>query len=123
MDDSILLSIKKVIGINPSETAFDLDLKMHINSALNILNQMGIGTIGFTISDSTGKWSEFVETNALQEMVRSYVCLKVRLIFDPPTSGIVTESFKEQLKELEWRMFVNNDPNMGSEEGDDCDCL
>lgn len=103
--DSILTSIKKLLGIAEEYEHFDADIIMHINSVFMILTQMGVGpTEGFTITDKTSTWDEFILDSTVIESVRSYVYLKVRLLFDPPTSGTVMESTKQLISELEWRL-------------------
>jgi hypothetical protein len=105
--DSILTSIKKLLGIAEEYEHFDMDLIMHINSVFMILTQMGVGPAeGFTIEDETATWSDF-EPNLIKiESVKTYIYLKVRLIFDPPASGTVTESMNRMISELEWRLNV-----------------
>lgn len=108
---SILTSVKKMCGIPEEYEHFDLDMVMHINSVFAVLNQLGVGpSEGFTISDKSTDWSEFTEDNAVLSMVESYVGLKVRLIFDPPTSSAVTESINKLVSEFEWRLNVAVDP-------------
>ena len=105
--DSILTSVKKLLGLTEDYTAFDADLIMHINSVLMILRQMGVGPEeGFSISDATATWSEFCENKADIEAVKSYTALKVRLLFDPPQSSSVMDAIKSQISELEWRLYV-----------------
>lgn len=105
--DSILTSVKKLLGLTEEYTAFDLDLIMHINSVFMILNQMGVGPAGgFSISDATATWSEFMADWPNIEAVKSYVALKVRMLFDPPQSSTVMEAVKNQISELEWRLYV-----------------
>ena len=105
-ENSILSSIKKLLGINSEDTAFDTDVIIHINSALGILNQLGVGKdSGFAISDDSSTWVDFVGNNQyLIGLVRTYVYLKVRLVFDPPTSSFVVESIKQNISEYEWRI-------------------
>lgn len=117
--DSILTSIKKLLGISEDYTAFDTDIIMHINSVFMILNQLGVGPAeGFSIEDSSSEWSEFVSDNMQIESVKSYVYLKVRLLFDPPTSSAVIESTNRLISELEWRLNVAVDNGKSSEEVD-----
>lgn len=106
--ESILTSIKKLLGITEDYDHFDPDIIMHINSAFMILTQLGVGpSEGFIIEDETTTWFDFVADNLKIEGVKSYVYLKVKLLFDPPTSGIVTESMNRMINELEWRLNVN----------------
>ena len=109
--ESILISVKKLLGITEECTDFDIDIIMHINTVLSILCQIGVGPAdGFSIEDSSATWSEFIEDNSKLEMVKSYVYLKVRMLFDPPTMGAVMEAMKRNIDELEWRMNVSVDP-------------
>lgn len=104
--ESILNSVKKLLGITSEYTAFDVDITMHINSVFMILNQLGIGPEnGFSILDDTAVWTDFLpETDRNFEPIKSYIYLKVKLLFDPPTSSIVMESMNRMISELEWRM-------------------
>ena len=108
--DSILTSVKKLLGLTEEYTAFDPDLIMHINSVLMILRQMGVGPEkGFSISDATATWTEFCEGQVDLEAVKSYVALKVRLLFDPPQSSSMMEATKNLISELEWRLYAECD--------------
>ena len=98
--DSILTSIKKLLGISEDVDNFDTDIIVHINSVLMILNQLGVGPVeGFSISDKTAKWSDFIPNDSSIEAVKSYVYLKVRLMFDPPTSAAAIESMNKLISE------------------------
>lgn len=106
MTESILDSTKKVLGIEPDYTAFDPDILMHINSVFSVLHQLGIGpSEGFVITDNGPIWSDFV-TDDRQNSVKTYVYLRVRLLFDPPTTSFHQAALKEQYQELEWRLNV-----------------
>lgn len=109
--DSILTSIKKLLGIGEDYEHFDADIIMHINSVLMILTQMGVGPAeGFSIQDKTSTWADFLgEDMALLEGARSYVYMKVRLIFDPPSSSAVIDSMTRLANEFEWRLNVAGD--------------
>lgn len=110
MDDSILDSIKKILGMPPDYDAFDTDLVIHINSVFGILAQLGVGPAGgFSISDNTTLWKAYLGDSKNLEMVKSYMALKVRLVFDPPTIGAVMDAMKEQIREYEWRLNVQVD--------------
>lgn len=113
--DSILNSIKKLLGIQPEYTSFDDDLILHINSVFVILNQLNIGPPeGFFITDKSTKWSKYTtETN--HNMVKTYVYLKVRLLFDPPSSGILVESMNRMISELEWRLYLEGCDSEGGD--------
>lgn len=110
MAESILTSVKKSLGIAEEYEHFDADIIMHINSVFNILAQLGVrDETGFAITGSEETWSEFTSDNVLLNSVKSYVCLKVRLLFDPPTSSAVMESIQRLISELEWRLNVTVD--------------
>lgn len=109
--DSILNSIKKLLGIDEMCDHFDLEIITHINSVFSILNQLGVGPPeGFMITSNAEKWSDFLSTKQTIESVRSYTYLKVKLIFDPPQSSSAIESINRLTSELEWRIQVAVDP-------------
>lgn len=108
--ESILKSIRKMIGPSEEYDYFDPDLIIHINSVFNILQQMGLGSeSGFSITGVDETWGDFKDatgvTDNIIEMVRSYMFLKVRTQFDPPTGAVAT-AYAEQIKEYEWRLSV-----------------
>lgn len=117
MQDSILNSIKKLLNIAPECTDFDEDIIMHINTTFSILNQLGVGPKKcFMISSSKNIWSEFLPNdNPIFESVKSYIYLKVKLLFDPPINSSTLQSVKENISELEWRLYVEAD-NMDNKE-------
>ena len=117
--DSILTSIKKLLGIAEGYEHFDADLIMHINSVLTILTQIGVGpSEGFYITDKSNTWNEFIPEEYNLELIKSYVYLKVRLLFDPPQSSSVMDATNRMIEELEWRISVTVDPGKNtSEEG------
>lgn len=103
---SILDSIKKMLGISTDYNNFDADIIIHINTVLNNLIQIGVGPKeGFTITDKSTEWSSFI-SEANIEQVKSYVYLKVRLLFDPPSNSSLIESIKNMADELEYRLYV-----------------
>ena len=106
--ESILTSIKKLIGITEDYKHFDTDLIIHINSVFMILSQMGIGPDnGFSISDETTTWNDYLpEGDKNFEAVKTYMYLKTRLVFDPPQSSSTMEAMKQTISELEWRLNV-----------------
>jgi len=105
VENSILKSTKKALGLEPTYTVFDPDILMHINSVFFKLNQLGIGPAnGFQIEDDEPTWDTFYGTDPRYNAVRTYMYLNVRLLFDPPTTGYHMEAVKEQIKEYEWRM-------------------
>lgn len=108
MEHSILNDVKKLLGIDIFYDAFDIDIITHINSVLMILNQMGIGNEGFTICSQEANWCDFLKEGEQQKLsaVKSYVALKVRTLFDPPTSSVMAEALNANLKELEWRIYI-----------------
>lgn len=109
--DSILTSVKKILGITEDYEHFDADIIMHINSVFLILQQMGVGPeIPFTITDKSAVWTDFTSDVDKIAMVKTYMGLKVRMIFDPPTQGSVAEAYKAQIAECEWRLNVACDP-------------
>lgn len=116
MDNSILNSVKKMIGIMPEYTDYDDTIIMHINSILMNLNTMGIGPDNyFSISDNTATWDDFITGNSQDlEAIKTYVGIKVRLIFDPPSNSFVVDSLSKQLAEIEYRLYVMAD-NRNSE--------
>lgn len=109
--DSILISIKKLLGIDALCDQFDMDIIIHINSALMVLNQLGVGPPeGFTVTSNSETWNDFLKGNQMIESVKTYVYLKVRLVFDPPQTSSVIEAINRQISELEWRLNVAVDP-------------
>ena len=105
--DSILTSVKKLLGITEECTDFDVDIIMHINSALMILTQLGVGPEeGFYIQDANDFWDDFVKDITKLEAVKTYVYMKVRLMFDPPSSSAVMDAMNRTISELEWRLNI-----------------
>lgn len=110
--ESILTSIKKLLGITEEYEHFDTDLIMHINSVFMILNQLGVGPDGgFAITGKTETWDDFMPSDTILQLIKSYLYLKVKLLFDPPMSGAVTEAIQQQLNEFEWRLRMQADYN------------
>jgi hypothetical protein len=107
MEMSILNSTKKILGIAEDYTVFDLDIITHINSAFSTLTQLGVGPAeGFMIEDATAVWSDFIGNDVQYNSVKSYVFLKVRQLFDPPTTSYLIAAYDKQIEELEWRLNV-----------------
>ena len=105
--ESILTSIKKMLGITEEYKQFDPDIIMHINSVFMILNQLGVGpSEGFRINDEYATWSEFISDDSYLDLVKSYMVMKVKLLFDPPQSSIVMEATNRMISEAEWRLNV-----------------
>jgi hypothetical protein len=107
MEMSILNSTKKILGIAEDYTVFDLDIITHINSAFSTLTQLGVGPAeGFMIEDATAVWSDFIGDDIQYNSVKSYVFLRVRLLFDPPATSYLIAAYEKQIQELEWRLSV-----------------
>lgn len=116
MTDSILQTAKKLItGLTAEDTAFDIDLIIHTNSVLNILSQLGAGDPSFQIEDDSATWDEFT-TEPYLNLCKSYLALKVRMLFDISTlSGPTIGAYEKQLQELEWRINAVSDPEKDNE--------
>lgn len=111
-DKSIFLSIKKLLGVSDDDDSFDTDILLHINSILSILNQVGVGKeSGFLITGSDETWDQYIskEYREKQAMVVSYVYLRVKLLFDPPSNSFVVEAIKSNIAEMEWRLSITTD--------------
>jgi hypothetical protein len=107
MFESILLNVKKILGIAPDYTEFDVDIMTHINSVFSTLTELGIGPVeGFAIKDATDMWADFLEDDLRLNNTKSYMYLRVRLLFDPPMHGYLVTAMQEQIRELEWRINV-----------------
>lgn len=111
MAQSILESVKKNLGISADNTAFDVDLILHINSTLATLNQLGVGPDeGFAIEDDSATWEDFLGDDPRANNVRIYTYLKVRVLFDPPTGSYhLIGAMEQQITELEWRISVKRE--------------
>lgn len=107
--DSILRSVKKMLGVADGDNFFDEELIMYINSAFAVLTQLGVGPAeGFSIQDESSVWTDFVSDMTIVELTKSYMKLKVRLLFDPPTSSSVMDSMNRMISEYEWRLNVQS---------------
>ena len=122
MEQSILISTKKILGIAEDYTVFDLDIITHINSAFSTLTQLGVGpATGFQIEDASAVWADFIDTefDLQYNAIKSYVFLRVRFLFDPPATSYLITAYEKQIEELEWRLnahreeteWVDPDPN------------
>lgn len=109
MNDSILNDVKKLLGIMESYEHFDVDIIIHINTAFSTLTQLGIGpSDGFSITNKTETWADFIGDDYLKfQSVKTYIYLKVKMIFDPPSNSSATEAIKSTISELEWRLNIN----------------
>ena len=111
MQDSILMTIRKLVCGKPYADHFDTDLLVHINACFSILNQLGVGPEnGFVVTDETQSWSSYIADNYILNMVKTYVTLKVKKIFDPPLTSSVLEAMDKEISQLEWRLNVAVDP-------------
>lgn len=105
--DSVLLSVKKVLGLEADYTHFDPDIIMHINTLLMTMSQLGVPVpVDFSVEDDTATWAELTGGLTDIQAVKSYLYLKVRLIFDPPATSFVIEAMERQAQELEWRIIA-----------------
>lgn len=111
MNDSILTSIKKLLGIQEEYTHFDEDIIMHINSVFASLHQIGHSNKLFFITDDSALWSDYIGDEYNLQMVKSYIYMKVRMMFDPPQSSISADAIKENIEELEWRISLQGELN------------
>lgn len=111
MEESILITVKKILGLAEDYTVFDLDIITHINSVFTTLTQLHVGPPGgFMIEDETAVWGDFIDPIENLNAVKTYVYLRVRLLFDPPSTAYLVTATQEQIKELEWRLNVQADP-------------
>lgn len=108
MEQSILNSTKKILGLMAEDTSFDLAVITHINTAFSTLYQLGVGpSTGFAIEDENPTWADFIEGDiSIVNACKTYVYLRVRLLFDPPPTSFALQAMKEQLQEYEWRISV-----------------
>lgn len=106
ISDSILDSVKKMLGLSNTDTTFDVDVIIHINSAFGELAQIGVGdpTVGFSISDNSALWSSYITSQAYLAMVQQFVYLTVRLAFDPPATSFGLDALRQQILQLSWRI-------------------
>jgi hypothetical protein len=114
MEQSILKSTKKILGVSPDDDSFDLDIMTHINSAFSNLHDLGVGSpLGFVVEDDTANWNNLFEKPEEQKSmlayIRSYIYLRVRLLFDPPGTSFLLDSINKQIQELEWRISVKRE--------------
>jgi uncharacterized protein Smg (DUF494 family) len=106
-DASILTSIKKMLGIGEDYEAFDTDILIHINSVFSTLNQVGFGPEnGFQIEDSSATWDDLLGGDPRKNSIKTFVYLKVRLLFDPPATSFAIDAIQQQTKELEFRIYT-----------------
>lgn len=105
MTGSILNNTKKILGLEPFYSPFDLDIIIHINAAFSVLNQLGIGPdVGFSIEDESTEWDAFITPENQKHLVKTYIYLKVRMVFDPPQTSYLITAMEKQIAEIEWRL-------------------
>lgn len=110
MEDSILKSVKSAAGVNLDDSIYDDELILHINSTFMTLRQLGVGPEEpFMIEDDSATWDEFTEDEMILPMLKSYVTLKVRYLFDPPTASSLATVISDTLYEYEWRLNIEAD--------------
>jgi hypothetical protein len=112
MEESILNTIKKMLGPDDSYEAFDTEIIVHINTALSTLAQLGVGPrTGFRITGTDETWGDFISDGSVDlEGIKTYIYMKVKMIFDPPANSFVMKAMEDSCKELEWRLNVTVDP-------------
>jgi hypothetical protein len=116
MENSILKSTKKVLGLADGYTAFDLDVLTHINAAFSVLNDLGVGPVGgYFVEDDAAEWSSLGLPQNQLSMVRTYIYLKTRMLFDPPTTSFLIDATNKQIEQLEWRLNVNRENSLNGE--------
>ncbi len=110
MDESILDTIKEMLGVDSEYDAFDTEIISYINNAFFTLSQLGIGPDkGFFIFDNSAKWSDYVDSESNFKSIQTYIKIKVQLLFDPPSSSSVMEAFNKQLEEITWRLLIETE--------------
>ena len=103
--ESILESIKKLLGVSAEDDSFDAEIIMHINTAISILTQLGVGPIdGFQIHGPIETWENFIGVRKDMDLIKGYIFNRVRLIFDTPANSFLVRAIEEQIKEFEWRL-------------------
>ena len=106
VEDSVLDTTKLLLGVEPEDTSFDVELITHINSIFFVLQQLGVGPkVGFSISDNATLWAAFIREDLVLG-VKSYMYLRVKLLFDPPATGPLTTALENQIAQMEWRLNI-----------------
>jgi hypothetical protein len=117
MEESILKSTKKILGLEADYLAFDPDVITHINAAFSILDQLGVGPEGgFFIVDDSAVWADFIVPPNQLNLVKTYIYLKVRVLFDPPGTSFLLQSAQDQIREYEWRLNIFREVELTPEE-------
>ena len=111
MEESIFESIKSLLGPDASYDVFDQDILIHINTAIAVLTQLGVGpATGFMVTGPDETWHDFIGDDKILQMVKTYIYMKVKMAFDPPVNSSVLNAYNEACKEYEWRLNVETDP-------------
>ena len=111
MDESIFESIKSLLGPDASYDVFDQDILIHINTAIAVLTQLGVGSpSGFVVTGPEETWRDFIGDDKILQMAKTYIYMKVKMAFDPPANSSVLSAYQEACKEYEWRLNVETDP-------------
>lgn len=111
MEESIFESIKSLLGPDASYDVFDQDILIHINTAISVLTQLGVGpATGFMVTGPDETWRDFIGDDKILQMVKTYIYMKVKMAFDPPANSSVLNAYNEACKEYEWRLNVETDP-------------
>ena len=111
MEESIFESIKSLLGPDASYDVFDQDILIHINTAISVLTQIGVGPAsGFMVTGPDETWQDFIGDDKILQMVKTYIYMKVKMAFDPPANSSVLNAYNEACKEYEWRLNVEVDP-------------
>lgn len=110
MEESILITIKKMIGVRVDDDAFDVSIISHINTTLMTLNQLGVGPAGgFSISGTEQTWADLLGDATDLETAKTYVYLNVKMLFDPPPSSTTAEAYNRKSAEYEWRLQIQSE--------------
>lgn len=117
METCILYTIKRMLGIPTEDGPFDMEIVVGINSAIMVLNQLGIGPQGFMITGITETWSDLLDDYTDLEAVKQYIYIRTRLVFDPPTNSFLVNALQEQMKEYEWRLSIRKDERRIRDDG------
>lgn len=113
--ESILDSVKEMLGISIDDTSFDKELTMHINGALMVMTQLGVGSAeGYRITSNAETWAVFLQDRTDLELVKTDVYLRVKLVFDPPTNSFLVTSIDRQIAEYDWRIEAWHNPVMSN---------
>lgn len=111
-DQSIFVTIKRMLGLNMDETEFDTDILIHLNSAIGVLNDLGVGPKdGFVVTGEAETWADLLGDDSRFEIVKSFLYLKTKIVFDPHTSSILMQAMEKQISEYEWRICSRSDLN------------